>query len=349
MEKHIRFDWAIKRLLRQKSNFEILEGFLSELLGYDVFIKKILESEGNKETKEDKFNRVDILVEDKKGDLMLIEVQNEREHDYFHRMNYEQAKLITEYISSGESYDSIKRVISINIVYFKLGKGKDYIYEGRTEFRGKHSGEILQLSKKQKEMYKYSSVSDIFSNYYIIEIKNFDDNATSTLDEWIYFLKNNEIKESFRAKGIQSAKEKLRVDNLEGIEKIEYQQYIKEQRIRMGELNTLLYDERKKMEKAVRQTQEALKQLEQETKRKEEAIIEKRKAIDEEQKAMNEKQKAISEKQKAVSEKQKAISEKEEAKNKIIELARLLKSLNVSTKEIVEKTGLPEQEINKKL
>ncbi len=31
--KLISFDWAMKRLLRSKANFEILEGFLSELLG----------------------------------------------------------------------------------------------------------------------------------------------------------------------------------------------------------------------------------------------------------------------------------------------------------------------------
>ena len=29
--KLITFDWAMKRLLRSKTNFEILEGFLSEL------------------------------------------------------------------------------------------------------------------------------------------------------------------------------------------------------------------------------------------------------------------------------------------------------------------------------
>jgi hypothetical protein len=32
------FDYAMKKLLRQKSNFKILEGFLSELLGKDIFI-----------------------------------------------------------------------------------------------------------------------------------------------------------------------------------------------------------------------------------------------------------------------------------------------------------------------
>ncbi len=62
MKKHIRFDWAIKRLLRQKANFGILEGFLSELLKEDVKISEILESESNKEREDGKFNKIDILV-----------------------------------------------------------------------------------------------------------------------------------------------------------------------------------------------------------------------------------------------------------------------------------------------
>ncbi len=56
-KKHVRFDWAIKCLLRQKVNLGILEGFLSELLKEDIHMVEILESESNKETEEDKFNR----------------------------------------------------------------------------------------------------------------------------------------------------------------------------------------------------------------------------------------------------------------------------------------------------
>ena len=87
MGKHIRFDWAIKRLLRQKANFDVLEGFLSELLKFDFKIQEIIESEGNQEYENDKFNRVDLLAKNTNDELILIEVQNERQHDYFHRMN----------------------------------------------------------------------------------------------------------------------------------------------------------------------------------------------------------------------------------------------------------------------
>ncbi len=246
--KHIRFDWAIKRLLRQKSNFGILEGFLSELIMQDIKILEILESESNKNHQTDKSNRVDILVKSVNEELMLIEVQNEREHDYFHRMNYGQAKLTTEYIIAGEKYEKIKKVISINIVYFELGQGKDYIYIGKTQFKGYHNNDILNLSPTQIDIYtNLKEISDIFATYYIIKVNNFNDIAQNSLDEWIYFLKNSEIKENFHAKGLQEAKEKMRTDNLDGFEKEEYDNFVKEQRIRENEIFSAVFDAKREI------------------------------------------------------------------------------------------------------
>ncbi|MDR0391296.1 MAG: Rpn family recombination-promoting nuclease/putative transposase, partial [Planctomycetaceae bacterium] len=71
----ISFDYAIKRLLRNKANYEVLEGFLSELLAHNISVKSIGESESNKEHETDRTNRVDILVEDESGEIMLIELQ----------------------------------------------------------------------------------------------------------------------------------------------------------------------------------------------------------------------------------------------------------------------------------
>lgn len=72
----IRFDWAMKRLLRNKANFSVLEGLLTTLLGEKIIIQRLLESESNQENEYDKYNRVDMLAEDSKGELILIEVQN---------------------------------------------------------------------------------------------------------------------------------------------------------------------------------------------------------------------------------------------------------------------------------
>ena len=47
-KKLIRFDWAIKRLLRNKANFVVIEGFLSELLFDNIKIEQILEAKAIK-------------------------------------------------------------------------------------------------------------------------------------------------------------------------------------------------------------------------------------------------------------------------------------------------------------
>ena len=78
-DRCIRFDWAIKRLLRQKANFDVLEGFLTVFLNEKVEIMEILESEGNQLAADDKFNRVDIKAKNSKGEIIIVEVQNTSE------------------------------------------------------------------------------------------------------------------------------------------------------------------------------------------------------------------------------------------------------------------------------
>lgn len=124
MENYIRFDWAMKRMLRDKANHEVIEGLLTSLLGEKVTIKEFLESESNQETEDDKFNRVDILAENENRELLIVEIQNTRELAYFHRMLYGVSKAITEYIGLGDTYDKVRKVYSINIVYFDLGQGR---------------------------------------------------------------------------------------------------------------------------------------------------------------------------------------------------------------------------------
>ena len=149
-KKLIRFDWAIKKMLRSKVNFDILEDFLSELLYDDIKIKTIFDSESNKKDASDKFNRVDILVENKKGEIIIIEVQNDYEYDYLLRMHYGTSNAIVEYMHEGDIYAKVKKVISISIVYFDLDQGEDYVYRGTTNFIGIHKHDELQLTERVK-------------------------------------------------------------------------------------------------------------------------------------------------------------------------------------------------------
>ena len=218
----VRFDWAVKRLLRNKSNFVILEGFLSTLLEEKITIVRLLESEGNKDARDDKFNRVDMLAEDSKGELIIIEVQNNRELDYFHRMLYGASKAVTDYINEGQEYGIIRKVYSVNIVYFELGQGKDYVYHGYTTFRGIHYNDVLQLSIRQREQFVRHEAGDIFPEYYVLRVDGFNDQAKTPLDEWIKFLKTGEIEHDSTAPGLQEASERLRIDQLSPSDKQQY-------------------------------------------------------------------------------------------------------------------------------
>ena len=225
----LRFDWAIKRILRHKADYKVLEGFLSVLLKEDVRIKNISDSEGNQESAIDKFNRVDIFVENSRGELLIIEVQTSYTVDYYLRMLYGVSKAITEHINLGEKYDRVRKVYHINIVYFergKLGAGKDYVYHGVTEFRGVYQNDVLQLTKKQKKFFSRESIKDLYPEYFILCVEDFNDVATSSLDEWIYYLKNNAIPDNFTAPGLNHARKRLIYDKLSAEEKEDYRRFL---------------------------------------------------------------------------------------------------------------------------
>jgi predicted transposase/invertase (TIGR01784 family) len=222
----VSFDWVMKQLLRNKADFVIFEGFLSELLHDDIKIKSLLESESNRASKNDKTNRVDILVENSKEELIIVEVQRETEYDYLQRILFGASKLLLEYMEKGMPYSKIRKVISISLVYFDLGQGEDYAYQGRTEFIGLNKKDILKLNSAQQELYQTEKIADIYPEYYILKINQFDDIARNTIDEWIYFFKNEIIKDEFTARGLKEAKEKLDIMKLSEEERREYEAYL---------------------------------------------------------------------------------------------------------------------------
>ena len=224
--RYIRFDWAMKRLLRDNANFGVLEGFLTTLLGKKIKIQKLLESESNQENEDDKQNRVDVLAEDDKGELYLIEVQNESELAYFQRMLFGTSKLVTEYINRGQNYDHIRKIYSVNIVYFNLGGGTDIVYHGKTEFRGIHNGEVLSLSPFQQQRFKVDAVSDLYPEYFILKVNDFNKWSKVPLEQWIYFLNTSEIPHDATAPGLDEARKKLQIDRMTPAERNAYYRHL---------------------------------------------------------------------------------------------------------------------------
>ena len=238
----------MKRLLRNKANYAVLEGLMTSLLGRKYTILRFLESESNQTAEDDKFNRVDILAESDQGELTIIEIQNNRELAYFHRMLYGVSKAITEYINLGNDYDCVRKVYSINIVYFELGQGRDYVYHGKTFFRGLHdTNDILKLSVRQNERFfgkpendvlKRREAGDLFPEYYVLRVNDFDKVATTPLDEWIEFLKTGVIAPEATAPGLSEARECLRVDSLSPADRQDYIRHMEALRYQRSVLET---------------------------------------------------------------------------------------------------------------
>ena len=84
----------------------------------------------------------------------------------------------------GDEYDKVRKVYSVNIVYFELGQGKDYVYHGKTIFQSLHDpSDVLKLSvrqneqffgRKEKDVLKRKDAGDLFPEYYVLRVNDFD-------------------------------------------------------------------------------------------------------------------------------------------------------------------------------
>ncbi len=230
--KVVRFDWALKHLLRDKSNFDILEGFLSALLEDDeIKVLQILESEANQEDESDKFNRVDLLIEDGNKRKIIIEIQNTRESHYLERLLFGTSKVIVDNIGLGQTFKEVAKVISISILYFNLGSGDDYLYYGTTEFRGLNTGNPLIVKEKIEKTedfeikYKFTE-KKVFPEYYLIKVDKYPNVVKKKIDEWIYWFKNNQVLEGSTSKNIDKVKEKLNRMNMTEEQRKAHERYV---------------------------------------------------------------------------------------------------------------------------
>ena len=202
----ISLDYAIKNVLRDKANFAILSGFLSELLGRKVVVDEILESEGNADQSQGKVNRLDMKARIDGGEIAVFEFQFYDQIDFFGKILFNVCKAVVEQVSSGRLYD-IKKVYSVNVGYFDTVNEKEYVFcASLTEFKGVHYEEKIPFTQKLKPEFPTNA---IHPEYYLILPNKFRGEIKDRFDEWVYVLKNSKVRGDFTAAGIQEAGEKL--------------------------------------------------------------------------------------------------------------------------------------------
>jgi len=231
-KKLVRFDWAIKYMLRNKANFDVLEAFLSNLLKEEISVIDILESESNRDAENRKFNRVDLKCKDSNGRQIIIEIQNQREVDYLQRVLWGTSKAVVEGLELGSKYSEVVKVISVSILYHTMRvdekENNDFIYYGTTELVGIHTKKPLVLHEAIKLGEKVSTVTskDVFPEYYMIYVEKFQDMINEAIDEWVYFFKYGSIRDDFKSPGIMLAAKKLDYLNMSEIDRRDYDDYL---------------------------------------------------------------------------------------------------------------------------
>jgi len=196
------------------------------------------------EDESDKFNRVDIKALNSKGEIIIVEIQNTREVHYLERILYGVAKAITEHISLGEGYQKVKKVYSISILYFDLGVGTDYFYHGQNHFTGVHTGDRLRINMRDRDAVITRLPAEIFPEYILIRVNEFDKVATTPLDEWIAYLKDGTIRPDTTAPGLREAREKLKYYSMSLQERQAYDEHLNVIMIQNDVLDTAKWEGR---------------------------------------------------------------------------------------------------------
>lgn len=218
----IRFDWAIRQLLREKANFGVLEGFLTVFLGEKITLLEIPENEDNPLPPGERLNRIVIKARNSRDETILIEIQNLRKLHYFERLLYG----VPNALPRREACRDVKKIYSISILYFDIGKGNDYLYYGGNDLTGAHTGDPLELTIKEKSVIITPRPADTVREYVLIRLNAFEQNAVTPLEEWMTYLKTGIIRFGTTAPGLGEARGKLSYFAMTSPERRAYEEYL---------------------------------------------------------------------------------------------------------------------------
>lgn len=230
-KKLISFDYGIKYLLKDKGDYEVVEGFISAILcanGYSrVKIKALLESESNREACSLKKSIADVIVEDEIGNKYIVEIDKSYTNLFLHKACFNGCRLIVDSVESNDDYSTIKKVFHINLIYFLHKSVKTPLQHGKTVFYevDRDNPQDIHLADMGARMF---DVYNIFPEYFIISIPLFNDVIKSELDEWLYLMKHSEIKEDFKSPYMKKVAKRLNILKMNNEERAEYRAYLNE-------------------------------------------------------------------------------------------------------------------------
>ena len=142
-------DFIFKLIFGDQRNVDILADFLKAVLNIpdDEYERiTIIDPYVKKETAQDKYSVLDVKLHTKSKNVIHIEIQVWPLPELKERSIYQQSKMITEQMASGENWKSIKRVVSIIITSYDLIK-EDKKYHHQFRYRTEEGVEFTDLNE----------------------------------------------------------------------------------------------------------------------------------------------------------------------------------------------------------
>jgi len=232
MEKPlISFDFAIKYLLKNKGDYDIIEGFISALFasqGYPpIKINALLDTESNKEELELKKSIADLVVEDGEGNKYIVEIERAYTPNFMHKACFNSSRLVVDGIYGSQDYTTIKKIFHISLLYFSTKGMQKPIYHGKTIVHEVDTKHPVDVSIANEGLVIFNT-PNVFPEYFFISVPMFDDIINSEIDEWLYVMKHSEIKQSFKSPYMAKVAERLAVIKMSAEERNEYIYYQKQ-------------------------------------------------------------------------------------------------------------------------
>jgi len=174
----VKSDFVFKLIFGDQRNVDILGEFLKSVLDipeeeYEHIT--VVDPHIKKESKDDKYGILDVKVHTKSGKIIHIEIQVEPIPDMKERIVYDQSKLITEQISSGQDWSVIKKSVTIVIT--------DYVFVPENE---KYHN---QFRYRTEDGLEFTALTEINT----LELKKLpSDTDSSELWYWMKFIKSDE-------------------------------------------------------------------------------------------------------------------------------------------------------------
>jgi hypothetical protein len=304
----VSFDWAIKNILCRKENYDIVEGFLNELLGQPVKIINFLKRKSPDKSSVEEPVSTYMITEDENGDFILIELTFTFQFDYLDNMLYGASKTLVERIDQWDICMPIKKIFSIVMLYFDISDNTDFLYTGKTDFTGVYNKDTFCFTDMQCSKYGEIKVGDIYPQYYILMRNNFRDIPENTLDEWFYFLKYCEIEDNFSAKGLVRARSVLRYNYLQYEERVDYERKAYSVSRQISIMASIIDEAKFKAEEKYRPI---IEEINRELEEMDKVIEERNRELEEMDKAIKERNRELEERDKAIEERNMELEERD--------------------------------------